>query len=260
MLLPQRKHKPDVCRLRTGAFYLAPKEDHVVATTKKIEVFGDSILKGIQVNPKNMRYHVNNNIDIEIISRKHSLKIENHSQFGCTIRKGYSVLRRHLENGMACDMIVMDYGGNDCDFNWKAISEKPDDDYIPNTPLGIFAETYHQIIRELKQRGIIPILTTLPPLEPQRFFDWFCKGLNKINVLNWLGSVNAIYRYQENYSRTIEKIAFETGVPIIDLRGAFLEHRRIDNLLCLDGTHPSTEGQKVIATTFLDFADKMATV
>jgi lysophospholipase L1-like esterase len=113
------------------------------------------------------------------------------------------------------------------------------------------------MIAILKEKGIVPVLTTLPPLDPQRFFDWFCKGLNAENVLKWLGNVGTIYRQQEKYSRTVEKIALETGAYLVDLRGAFLAHKRIDHLLCADGTHPNTEGQKVITAAFLDFAEKM---
>jgi lysophospholipase L1-like esterase len=68
--------------------------------------------------------------------------------------------------------------------------------------------------------------------------------------------VNTIYRYQENYSRAIEKIAKEAEVDCIDLRGAFLSNRRIDDLLCEDGIHPNTNGQKVIEGAFMAFAEK----
>jgi len=107
----------------------------------------------------------------------------------------------------------------------------------------------------LKKKGIQPILTTLPPIDPQRFFDWFCNGLNKENVLKFLGSINTIYRHQETYSRAVEKIAKDTNCLLVDLRGAFLGKRRVENLLCEDGIHPNTEGQKVITQAFSEFAN-----
>jgi lysophospholipase L1-like esterase len=221
---------------------------------RKVGVFGDSILKGIQVNVDSKRYCVNNNIDIEQISHKHSLVINNYSLFGCTITKGASMLQKRLDNGKTYDIVVLEYGGNDCDFNWKEIAENPNDEHFPNTPLDIFVAAYRQIIGILKAKCITPILTNLPPLDPQKFFDWFCRGLNKSNILKWLGSINTIYRAQETYSRIVEKIAFETKSRLVDLRGAFLKHRRLENLLCEDGTHPNTDGQKVITDTFLNFA------
>ncbi|MCL1852381.1 MAG: SGNH/GDSL hydrolase family protein [Peptococcaceae bacterium] len=224
---------------------------------RKIEVFGDSLLKGVQINPQNMRYHIDNNIDVVGIEKTHSLSIKNFSKFGCTITKGFALIEKRLQtNEVFCDAIVMDYGGNDCDFNWKEIAECPDDAHFPNTPLDVFSETYHKIIKLLMEKGIRPIMTTLPPLDAHRFFDWFCNGLNKANVLKWLESVETIYRWQENYSRTVEKIAAETNTLLVDLRGAFLANGRIKRLLCEDGTHPNTEGQKMITQAFLDFIEQ----
>ena len=221
---------------------------------KSVEIFGDSILKGIQINPNNMRYHVDNNIDIETIEKNNFLQIKNFSRLGCTITQGIALIEKRLKgDNSVCDAIIMDYGGNDSDFKWKEIAECPENEHLPNTPLDVFAETYHKIIRMLKEKGIRPILTTLPPLSAQKFFNWFCNGLNKENILKWLGSVEAIYRWQENYSRVVEKIADETNTLLVDLRGAFLKHRRIENLMCEDGTHPNTEGQKIITQAFLDF-------
>ena len=231
-----------------------------MSTNKKIEVFGDSLLKGIQINPKNMRYHVDNNIGVDEIEKTHSLSVRNFSKFGCTITKGFILIEKRLNSEEPfCDAIVMDYGGNDCDFNWKEIAMRPGNEHLPNTPLNAFIDIYYKIIKLLKERGISPILTNLPPLDANRFFDWFCNGLNKENILAWLGSVETIYRWQENYSRAIEKIAAETNTPIVDIRGAFLKHKRIDSFLCEDGTHINTEGQKIITKAFLDFIETAKT-
>ncbi|MDR1388981.1 MAG: SGNH/GDSL hydrolase family protein [Treponema sp.] len=221
---------------------------------RNVGVFGDSILKGIQVDSESRGYCVNNNIDIEQISHKHSLVVNNYSLFGCTVKKGISMLKKRIDNGKNYDMVVIEYGGNDCDFNWKEIADNPDAEHLPNTPLDVFYATYCQIIALLREKCIIPILANLPPLEPQRFFDWFCRNLNKDNILKWLGgNTNTIYRWQETYSRMVEKIALATKTHLVDLRGAFLKHRRIDDLICEDGTHPNTRGQKIITDAFMNF-------
>ena len=224
---------------------------------RNIELFGDSILKGIQINPINKKYYINNEINIEKLSEKYLLQIKNYSSFGCTVTKGNNLLKKRLEKDIACDAIVMDYGGNDCDYNWKAISENPEGNYSPNTPIELFIETYSDIVDTLKKKGILPILTTLPPLQSQSFFDWFCKDLNKKNILIWLGEIKNIYYHQELYSKAIEKIALEKQIPIIDLRGAFLKAENMNGLFCEDGTHPNSEGQKVIASSFNEFADRI---
>ncbi len=70
----------------------------------------------------------------------------------------------------------------------------------------------------------------------------------------WLGDIRTIYIHQERYSRAVEKIALEVQVPLIDLRGAFLKAGDVKELLCEDGTHPNTLGQKVMASSFDNFA------
>jgi len=224
---------------------------------RNVEIFGDSILRGVQLDDESKRYHVDNNIDVQMLEKKFLLNISNFSKFGCTISKAFSLIEKRFKNGkLQCDAIVLNLGGNDCDFDWMAVSERPDDEHQPNTPLDTFTDTYKKMIEFLKENGIRPIITTLPPLDAQKFFDWFCGGLEKSsNVLKWLGTVEAIYRWQENYSRTIEKIAEETGTLLVDLRGAFLKHRKIEHLLCADGTHPNTEGQRVITQGFLEFIE-----
>ena len=219
----------------------------------KIEVFGDSILKGIQVNPFNKRYHVNNTIDVDLLSKKFSFNIVNRSQLGCTVTKGKTILDKYLDKTPDCAAILMDFGGNDCDFNWKSISENPDADHNPNTPIKNFVKIYTDIINKIKEKRIRPVITTLPPIEPQRYFDWFCKGLNKDNILRWLDGVSTIYRFQEYYSRKVEEIARNTGIMLVDLRGAFLRERRIGRFLCEDGIHPNTEGQRLITHELVRF-------
>lgn len=220
-----------------------------------IGLYGDSILKGIQINPVNKKYFVDNNIDVGMLIEKYSIQIKNYSSFGCTVTKGRNLLKKRLETNIGWDAIVMDYGGNDCDYNWKAISENPKGEFSPNTPIELFKETYCDIIDTLKKKNILPILTTLPPLEPKNFFDWFCKDLNKENILIWLGEIKNIYYHQETYSKAIEEIALEKQVPLVDIRGEFLKSGNVNELLCEDGTHPNTLGQKVIASAFNKFAD-----
>ena len=79
--------------------------------------------------------------------------------------------------------------------------------------------------------------------------------ITKENILQWLGDIKNIYYHQESYSKAIEALALDKQVPFVDLRGAFLKSGDVNALLCEDGTHPNTAGQKVIASTFYNFAN-----
>ena len=222
-------------------------------TLNKINFFGDSILKGVQIHPDTGRYHVDCHINTALIAEKFGGEIENFSSFGCTVIRGRRQIEKFFANNGQCDAIVMNYGGNDCDYNWGEIAANPEGVHTPNVPINEFEELYHQLIDLVKSAGVTPILCTLTPLEPQRFLDWFCRDLDKEVVLQWLDGVNSIYRHQENYSRRVEKIARSANVPLVDLRGAMLAYPRAGQLLCEDGTHVNTQGQQVITDTFADF-------
>jgi len=226
-----------------------------MAHMKKIEILGDSILKGIQLDPETERYVVRNEIDETGLAQRWGLEIHNSSRFGCTAEKAARLLDRMLERGLDCDAVVMDLGGNDCDFKWKEIAEHPELDHPPAFSVESFTDTYRSMVRRLKERGILPILTTLPPLEPRRFLDWWCRGADEDAVIAWMGgSVCNVYSHQEKYSRAVERLAAEEQVPLADIRGAFLEHNRLDQLICMDGTHPNSAGQRLITKTFDAFA------
>lgn len=223
---------------------------------RSISVFGDSILRGIVLNGTR-RYAISDSIGIDSIARLYSMEITNMSRFGCTAPRGYEYIKKYLERGGYADAVLLELGGNDSDFNWKEVEADPEAEHLPNTPLDLFVETYLGIIACLRERGITPVLSNLPPVCPERYLEWICRdGLDRGKILGWLGSSSTIYRYQENYSRTVEKIAAEQGSICIDLRGAFLKNRRIDDLYCEDGIHPNDRGQDVIRGVLIDTINK----
>ena len=164
---------------------------------RQVTLLGDSILKGIQVDLGDRRYRTHNEINVEALESEFQLSIHNDAHFGATVRKGSRLLDRMLARKLPCDMMVMDFGGNDCDFRWKEIAEDPTGDHQPNVPLPEFVELYREMIRRVRSHGIRPILTNLPPLDSERFFNWWCGDLDKEAVMRWLGDVGNIYVWQE---------------------------------------------------------------
>lgn len=220
---------------------------------KKIEIYGDSILKGVMLDKDTNKYYIGNKENIKKITNEYPLNITNNTKFGCTITKGYKQLQKDLKKDFDCDYIVLEYGGNDCDFNWKEISLNPNTNHDPNTTLEEFKKIYKQMIITLKEQQIHPILMSLPPISADKYFNWISKDLNKENILKWLKDVGKLYRYQELYSRTVESIAKEMGCLFIDVRTKFLEKSNIDDYCCKDGIHPNEQGHKLILEAFIEF-------
>lgn len=222
-------------------------------------VLGDSVLKGIQVDESTHRYIPQNTMDLPGFEAEFGIKIDNKSRFGSTSLNGEKLLDRFLNKGTHWDAVVMDFGGNESNYQWADIAANPTGDHSPIVPLTRFPTEYRRLIRLVKAQGMLPILMTLPPLIPQRFFDWWCDGLDKNAVRQWLGEESNIFTHQERYSQAVEQLAREERIPLVDVRRAFLEHGNLDELMCIDGTHPNSAGQALIAKTFREFARQWQT-
>ena len=216
--------------------------------------FGDSILKGVSYDEKRERYIYLPNSFANIFAEKTGYKIDNYAKFGCTISKGENILDKISEKLPDYKYTVLEFGGNDCDFQWAQVSEHPKGDHLANTPLEDFVAKYSQIIDKLKEAGTRPILMSLPPLDPERYFTWISKNLSGKNILKWLGDVGQIYRWHEMYNLAVVKIAALKNTPLIDIREAFLAQKNYKDLFCADGIHPNEAGHSLIYRSILDFS------
>lgn len=223
---------------------------------KQIQIYGDSIMKGILLDKSSNRYYPIKQSDTDKLYTQLGLVINNRSKFGCTIEKGQQSLNKALEKGLSCDYILLEYGGNDCDYDWARVAESPDASHEPHTPLQVFEQTYRSMLNAIRQHGITPVVMNLPPIDSDRYFGWITRsGLCAQNILRFLGDVQMISRFQELYSLAATKIAYETGALFVDVRSAFLEKRSYKStLICEDGIHPNENGHQLILDVLARFA------
>lgn len=215
----------------------------------KITVYGDSILKGVLL--ENGRYTIDRQWERKMAA-EHGLEIKNSAHFGSTLGKALGLIRRDSERAYGADeLAVLEFGGNDCDYDWAAIAADPEGSFACKTPPALFREQYREAVALIRRSGRRPVILTLPPIHSLRYLGFICRdGLSRENILRWLGDVDAIYRWQAAYSHMAGEIAREEGVKLIDLRQAFLcDGRSPEELLCLDGIHPSRAGQGLIYDT-----------
>ena len=230
--------------------------------TKKIGIWGDSILKGVVFDETVGKYRSIKNCAVNLLKNRNSnIDIKNNSRFGCTAPKAEKHLEQFIKDGYSADVVLLEFGGNDCDHNWAEVSADPDGEHSPNTPRPKFIESMHNMINLLISNKIKPVLMNLPPISAEKYFDWITKpdNVNPDNVLHWLKEKNVIYRQQENYSHAIDNIAREYNIPLIDVREPFLEIKDYDNYLCIDGIHLNEKGQALMSETIENFAHSMKT-
>ena len=222
----------------------------------KITALGDSLTKGVVLTEAN-KYSLTENSYLDIVGRELSLHISNYGRFGSPIENGDMMLNRHSDEIAGSEYTFIEYGGNDCDFDWIKIADSPEGNYSPKTKLDDFKSRFIELVQKVKELGSKPIILSLPPILSAPYFSFFSRFMSqqqKENVINWLGgSTDIISRWHESYNRALFMIAKETQTPIIDITTPFDSFRGdIGSLFCADGIHPNEQGHKMIAATIIN--------
>lgn len=222
----------------------------------KITALGDSLTKGVVLTEHN-RYSVTDSSFIDIISNELDLSIENYGKFGCTVSFGANVIDRHSAEITASDYTFIEYGGNDCDFDWMKIADEPSLEHKAKTVLESFKGQLAALVERVRTLGSTPVILSLPPIIADTYFSFFSRFMTdeqKANVIRWLGGdVGIIARWHESYNRAIFMVAGQTNSQIIDITTPFDTYRgNLKSLYCQDGIHPNAEGHKLIAETIIN--------
>jgi acyl-CoA thioesterase-1 len=219
-----------------------------------IVVYGDSISRGVIYDDEKQKHALLLDSYTNIVRDRLKGVVYNAAKFGNTIVDGIQrlsddVLRRKP------DIVLIEFGGNDCDFPWDRIAENPSGEFQPNTECSAFYGHLSGLVKSLESLKIVPVLVTLPPLDPDKYFRWISRNSEqaKNNILQFIGSVSHIYTWHERYNAAILRVAEETKTRLIDIRSAFLQNDDYTKLICKDGIHPNKEGHKVIAEKILQY-------
>lgn len=224
---------------------------------KVVSVYGDSLLKGVSLVGNKYTVCVEKTA---AFAQAHGLEVLNRSCFGATVEKGLRRLDRDIADREPLgEWTVLEFGGNDCDFDWAAVAQDPKGEHSCRVPPRRFTALLGEAVEKVRAAHGRPLLTTLPPIDPERYLFWICRrGLSRDRILQWLGDGNAIYRWQEMYNNLVRSLAEDRQVPLVDLREVFLSQRRMDGLLSSDGIHPTARGHELILSAFDDFLRSQA--
>lgn len=222
----------------------------------RAKIYGDSIMKGTILDA-GYRYHAIMNEYLIRLYERFGIEAENRARFGITVQRGHSILLRDIDEGLDCELALVEFGGNDSDFKWSEISMEPDKEHLPLTSMADFKQNIASMTEELRAQGVQPIMMTLPPIEPNRYLDFVSRnGNSRDNILKWLGYVEKIYETHKSYSDAVAEIAQERIVPLVDVRSAFPSGNALGEYMCIDGVHPDKKGYQLIADSFASFFEK----
>ena len=212
-----------------------------------IQVWGDSVLKGVVYDSARSRYTLLKDSAISMLSKTFRVPFENLSRMGRTAPEALEAMKSMEPDSFKGKLVIIEYGGNDCDLNWGAVARAPDAPHAPRTPVEQFTQALKEMANHVRSMGGTPLLCSLPPLDCHRYLKWIVKdGLDEKSILSYLGVPERIYRWQEYYSALVLKVAAEVNCRWLPLREAFLEAVRGEDVLCEDGIHPNDRGHKLI--------------
>ena len=223
----------------------------------KLVALGDSIIKGVLVQSEGerSRYSLADKSIVECCAEKLGGESLNLGKMGCTIEAGERILNRYLDKMSGAQYVLLEYGGNDSDYNWQEIAEAPEKEHFPRTRLEVFEQVYERVINKIKEMGAIPLVLSLPPMDAERYFAFFSQKWEdgfRANVMRWLGgSTNTIMSGHELYNLATMRIAQRTGAQWIDVTSGLLRDHNFRAYLCDDGIHPNERGQRMIAEAVL---------
>ena len=217
----------------------------------KIIALGDSIIKGVVLNIESngkLHYALSDRNIVDQVANKTNHEAINLGKMGCTIEAGEKILDRHLGDIENAQYALLCYGGNDSDYNWRAIAQSPRGEHQPKTPISIFEKTYARIIDKVRQAGLTPIVMSMPAMDAERYYQFFTSVFSdeeKRNVSRWLkNGTDAIWAGHELYNDAIKRVAAATDAILVDVSKAFSQP---DKYLCIDGIHVNAMGQTKIA-------------
>ena len=210
----------------------------------EIYLFGDSAAQGIVLD-ESENYRVSRVGCIRLM-RRSEYPIHNYAVHGYTVKQGLESFRNlRTEPGNIC---VIEFGGNDCDLDWDAVSQDPDHFHDGKTPLAEFRSLLKQFVLESRVRDLDPVLVTPLPLMSGRYYRWVSKRRDADRILKYLrNDPESISRWQERYAIAVRYTAAECGCHLADVRAWMLEELDYPSLICEDGIHPNEAGHEIIA-------------
>lgn len=210
-----------------------------------LSIFGDSIMAGVV--QEDGRYSRCRD-QFQRLESATGIRLDNHSSFGSTVVKGLERLDKFLRQGSLGDYTLVEFGGNDCAYDWAEVAGAPDEEHLCAVPPALFEARYAQMLQTVEAAGSRPVAATLPPISSRRYLAHICRdGLDSAAILHWLGDLEAISRWQESYSAMVSRVARRLGCRVLDLRAAFpASGPALEEYLCQDGIHPNRLGQQLM--------------
>jgi lysophospholipase L1-like esterase len=137
--------------------------------------------------------------------------------------------------------VLIGVGGNDCNFNWEEVAKNPEKKHEPVVSMIDYIENIKRIVIEVKESNITPILLTLPPLDPVKYYQFIANRYGTV-ISHWISSCGGIEHWHSLYNLHLKTLITQLDVSSIDVRSALKKAGNITNFISDDGIHLNSLG------------------
>lgn len=214
----------------------------------KIVCFGDSLTRGVSFVKGRLRIIKENYPQVlqQLFSENNeSVSVVNKGVFN----DNSNLLLNRLEKDVIDEKpnyVIIEVGGNDCNFKWDEVAEKPWEDHQAIVPMQQYLDNLKTIITNIKQNDITPIIATLPPLDPVRYYKNISSRYSPA-ISHWISEVGGIDYWHSMYNRNLNRLADEYNILKVDVRSALKKAGNLVEFISDDGIHLTAEGYKVLS-------------
>ncbi len=212
----------------------------------KIVCFGDSLTRGVSFVKGRMR----------ILKENYPAFLQQFASDHITvINKGVfndnsDLLLSRVEKDVIDehpDYVIINIGGNDCNFKWDEVAKNPEDEHQPIVPIERYMENLKKLIQRIQETNSIPILMTLPPLDPVRYYKLLAQTYGS-SISHWISLQGGIEHWHGLYNRSLNSLAEQLNVLKIDVRTAMKHAGNLNDFISDDGIHLTGEGYKTMSS------------
>lgn len=139
--------------------------------------------------------------------------------------------------------VLINIGGNDCNFKWAEVAADPENFHSPIVPMNNYIENIKSIITKVREKNITPILLTLPPLDPVKYYSFIASKYGT-TISHWISCCGGIEHWHSLYNKQLKKLIDQMNVKSIDVREAINNADNVCNYISDDGIHLNSEGYK----------------
>ena len=214
----------------------------------KLVVFGDSILKGVITIPNSEKlFDTTENDSLSLAQKELGFELDNRSIYGNITSKGLVKLQKFYEKGGEADFCVIEFGSNDCDYDWGTLVQKvPLEDYLANLAA---------MIKLCRDHKVTPLMMGLIPYVCDDWFKTIIKGQDEKAILDFLGgSPETLGKNQLIYKNAQTDFVQKNKVQFLDPWTIFEGHKE---LMCFDGIHPNEKGYELLSKAWIKFLSEV---